>query len=108
MPVSGLVVSLSDEPQLRAGALSVIGRESRITMGICEENRLAIVVETVSSEEDRQLWEWLGDLPGVTFIEVAFVGFDQHGEWLSEQAGKVPTAMPCEPAAVMKDSQNGR
>ena len=108
MPVSGLVVSLSDEPQLRADALSVIGREPRITMGICEENRLAIVVETVNSDQDRQLWEWLGDLPGVTFVEVAFIGFDQHGESLSEHAGQVPTAMSCEPAVVIKDLQHGR
>ena len=80
MPVSGLVVSLSDEPQKRADALAVIGREQRITVGVLEAQRLAIVLDTASSEEDKQLWDWLGSLPGVSFLEVAFVGFEQREE----------------------------
>jgi hypothetical protein len=80
VPVSGLVVSLSDEPQPLAAALAAIGREKRITMGVFEANRLAIVLDTASSDEDRQLWEWLGSLPGVSFIEVAFVGFERPDE----------------------------
>lgn len=77
MPVSGLVVSLRDEPQLRAEALAAIRREARITIGPFEANRLAIVVDTASSDEDRQLWDWLGSQSGVSYVEVAFVGFEQ-------------------------------
>ena len=77
MPVSGLVVSLSDEPNPRVAALVVIGREPRITVGVSAGNRLAIVLDTDSSEQDKQLWDWLDSLPGVSFLEVAFVGFDQ-------------------------------
>lgn len=77
MPVSGLVVSLRDEPQLRAEALAAIRREARITIGAFKANRLAIVLDTASSDEDRQLWDWLGSLSGVSFVEIAFVGFEQ-------------------------------
>ena len=76
MPVSGLVISLCDGPESRAGALSAIRQETRITMGVLAANRLAIVLDTASSEEDRQLWDWLGSLSGVSFVEVAFVGFE--------------------------------
>ena len=55
MPVSGLVVSLSDEPQLRAEALAAIGQQPQITMGLLEANRLAIVVDTNSSQEDQAI-----------------------------------------------------
>jgi hypothetical protein len=102
MPVSGLVVSLSDEPQPRSEALAVIGREARITMGVLEANRLAIVLDTASSEEDRQLWDWLGSLSGVSFVEVAFVGFEQRGTSLPEQASQMPTVR-CSSAVVSKD-----
>jgi len=80
MPVSGLVLSLRDEPQLRAETLAVMGGDSRITVGVCEGNRLAIVLDTCSSEEDQRLWAWLESLPGVLFVEVAFIGFEQPGE----------------------------
>ena len=109
MPVSGLVVSLSDEPQSRAEALAVIGREARITVGVLEANRLAIVLDTPSSEEDRRLWEWLGSLPGVSFVEVAFVGFEQPEASLPMQAGQMPIATCCNSAEGIKDdSQDGR
>ncbi len=110
MPVSGLVVSLSDEPRRRAEALGAIDREARIAVGVCEANRLAIVLDTASSEEDKQLWEWLGSLPGVSFVEVAFVGFEQDKEWLPDPSTtQVPTATRCNFAVGRKDdSQDGR
>ncbi len=86
MPVSGLVVSLSDKLQPLADTLAAIGLETRITIGVREANRLAIVVDTASSEEDRQLWEWLGSLPGVSSVEVAFVSFEQRDETMPVQS----------------------
>ena len=68
MPVSGLVVSLRDEPLLRAQTLAEIGQHPQITIGIVDQNRLAIVVDTMSSQEDKQLWDWLGSLSGVSFL----------------------------------------
>ena len=99
MPVSGLVLSLCDGPQPRADALSAIHGERRITMGVLDANRLAIVLDTASSEEDRQLWDWLGSLAGVSFVEVAFVGFEQP-EAMLLQAGQMPTATGCDLAEV--------
>ena len=87
MPVSGLVVSFCGEPQSLAETLAAIGLETRITMGVCEDNRLAIVTDTVSNEEDYQLWEWLRSLAGVTGVEVAFVSLEQRVESLPVPSG---------------------
>ena len=76
MPVSGLVVSLRDDPQLRRETLTMIGNERRITMGALEANRLAVVLDTASGDEDGQVWDWLRTLPGVTLVDVAFIGFE--------------------------------
>lgn len=80
MPVSGLVVSLAEEPELRQLAIDAIGRESRIEIGSIHSNRMAIVIDTASSDEDKQLWNWLMDLPGVVFVDVALVAFEQPSE----------------------------
>jgi len=106
MPVSGLVLSLCDEPYPRAETLAVMGREARITMGDLEANRLAIVLDTASSEEDRQLWDWLGALPGVSFVEVAFVGFEQQGKSLPGQAGQMAATAGCRSAVAGKEGSH--
>ena len=80
MPVSGLVVTLRDEPLERAQTLAAIAHQPQITTGVLEQNRLAIVVATDSRREDKRLWDWLGSLAGVSSLEVAFVGFEQPAE----------------------------
>ena len=110
MPVSGLVVSLSQEPQLRAEALDAISREAKITLGEREGNRLAIVLDTDSSQEDRHIWDWLHSLPGIALLEVAFVGFDQPADRLQRQhgAGKYSDAIEDSGASEDSGTNDGR
>lgn len=77
MPISGLVVSLTAEGDARRDAIDAIAADQRIEIGESSAHRMALVVETVSKDEDRQVWEWLNDLAGVVLVEVAFVAFDQ-------------------------------
>jgi hypothetical protein len=100
MPVSGLVVSLCQEPQARAEAIEAIGREPRITMGTQEGNRLAVVLDTDSSQQDQQIWQWLRSLPGVSLLEVAFVGFE-------EDRASADRTSRCVPPATTKTSTPG-
>ncbi len=76
MPISGLVVSLASDPLLRDSALAAIRQELRIEIGTIKLHKMAIVVDTQSTDEDKQIWEWLNTLPGVTFVDVALVGFE--------------------------------
>jgi nitrate reductase NapAB chaperone NapD len=41
-------------------------------------DRLAVVVDTASKDHDFEVWEWIGNLPGVSEIKIAFVGFDDE------------------------------
>jgi nitrate reductase NapAB chaperone NapD len=77
MPVSGLVVSFSDQPDLREKAMDAIRDDSRIEIGVTKSQRMAIVIDTPSSDEDKQLWGWLNSLPGVVFVDVVMVGFEE-------------------------------
>ena len=90
MPVSGLVVTLRDEPQSRSETLAAISQQAQITMGGVEQNRLAIVVDTASTREDKRLWDWLGSLSGVSQLEVAFVGFEQQADSTRSDCGTSP------------------
>ena len=76
MPVSGLVVSLSDQHDLREATIDTIRQESRIEVGVIQSQRMAVVVDTPTREEDKEIWNWLNALPGVTFVDVALVGFE--------------------------------
>jgi hypothetical protein len=80
MPVSGLVVSLTQEPELRRKTVDAIRGEPRIDIGPIHSDRMALVIDTASSAEDKQLWDWLKQLPGVVFVDVALVAFEDPTE----------------------------
>ena len=76
MPVSGLVVTFSDDKLISDQAFIAIKNNPQINIGPRQEKRMAIVLDTDSSLEDRILWDWLNTLPGVLFVDVVFVGFE--------------------------------
>jgi len=76
MPISGLMLTLADDASLAGEALGAIAGERRIEVGDREQHRLAVVVDTRTREEDQQLWRWLNDLPGVRFVDVVYVTFE--------------------------------
>ena len=76
MPVSGLVVTFSDDKLKSDQAFVAIEINSQISIGPRKEKRMAIVLDTDSSLEDRILWDWLTALPGILFVDVVFVGFE--------------------------------
>ena len=112
MPISGLVVSLKSDPQLREEAITAIRQEKRIEIGLIQSRRMAIVLDTASTDEDKQLWCWLSSLPGVVLVDVAMVGFDEPGHL--EQPGdrlKQPgdnREAPCESATTPCNAPNPR
>ena len=76
MAISGLVITLTDDPTLRARAMTAIEGEDRITVGERKKNRLPVVLETKSSQQGSHLVrEKLMDLEGVEFVDVVTVDF---------------------------------
>ena len=77
MPISGLVITLSEDDDEQAEALQVLGADKRITVGERQRNRLPVVVETKSTGEgSRLVRRELLDIDGVVFVDVVSVNFE--------------------------------
>jgi len=70
MPVSGLVLTLTDAAPLRAQALATVREHPAVDVGEPHGGRVPIVVDTPDSSADRDIWEWLGAIPGVLFVDL--------------------------------------
>lgn len=76
MPISGLVLTLSDEPSLQQAALSQLALDSRLSLGELQVNRLPVVAETDTIRQSTRLVrEELLTIPGVIFVDVVMVDF---------------------------------
>ena len=78
MPISGLVVTLSDNPVLQQAALAAMREHPALELGERTRNQIALVAESACEQEDRLIWEWLHALPGVAMVVVAFIHFDDE------------------------------
>jgi hypothetical protein len=78
MPISGLVVTLTDNPVLQQAALAAMRQHPALELGERTRNQIALVAESACEEEDRLIWEWLHALPGVAMVVVAFIHFDDE------------------------------
>lgn len=81
MTTSGLVLTLAEDPALRAAALAALARDSRISVGEPSGLRLPIATEEIDLAAAEALAEALGHLDGVRFVDVVFVHFEEtdHG-----------------------------
>jgi nitrate reductase NapAB chaperone NapD len=79
MPIVSAVLTLAPDLVTRAAVQRALGTDPRITLGPLNADRLPVVLETSSRDEDRALWERVADSPGVLNIELAFADFsDLH------------------------------
>ncbi|QQE09993.1 hypothetical protein JD969_10730 [Planctomycetota bacterium] len=87
MPVSGLNITITDKPHITSKLLENISRDPSFEIGLHEGNHLAVVLETNDAQQDKHKHRWLSQLPGVIHIDVVFIYFDEHGEYLSDSIG---------------------
>jgi hypothetical protein len=73
MPISGLVVTLSEDPAERANAIAVLSRDARLELGEPTGARLPVVAETASAQAAEDLFRSLFDVSGVAFVDVVSV-----------------------------------
>ncbi len=79
MPVSGLVITLSDDVSARRRVMEAIAEDERITPGECQKNRLPVVLETKTANEgSRLVRQTLMDMEGVEFVDVVTVNFEDE------------------------------
>lgn len=80
MPITGLVITLTSEPVARRAALDAMSAHRAIELGEAAGDRLPVVVEAKTPDENAALWEWLHALAGVQFVDVAYVSFEDQPE----------------------------
>lgn len=77
---SGLVLTLDDDPSVRARLLAALEGDSRLVVGQAQGLHLPVATEAESPEAAEALAERLRDLDGVRFVDVVFVHFGPDSE----------------------------
>lgn len=75
MPVHGLVLTLSPDPDAARRARLALEAERAITLGPAQGHKQPVVIETTDLEEETDLWAWLGQLEGVGHHDLVFSDF---------------------------------
>jgi hypothetical protein len=76
MSISGLIVTLRDDPRLMRQALDAIAARPEFTPGKLSGRWLPLVLEASDDEACRASHDWLNSLPGVDLVEVVHVEFE--------------------------------
>lgn len=76
MSVSGLVITLSEEPSARDRALESLEAYPGIERGQLSDRWLPVVVERPDDESGEAVFREISLLPGVEYVDVVFVHFE--------------------------------
>jgi hypothetical protein len=91
MSISGLIVTLPEDAALRQEALALLGQRPELELGPLAGRWLPVVMETDSEGSSRTLHRWIESLPGVAYVDVAAVGFEESNLMeTSEDCSPVP------------------
>lgn len=85
MPICGYSVLLTERDEPAQRALELMQSDRRLEIGIRAGRRVAVVGETDSPDDDRRLWNWLNEQPGIAHVDVVFVHFDESAEPITPQ-----------------------
>lgn len=77
MPVNGLMVTLSSDPECAFSALCTIGDHGGFELGDRQDRWLPVVMDARDNREARSLHGWLEGVAGVEQVDVILVAFDE-------------------------------
>lgn len=74
MPVSSLLLTIDPaaEPNLRAA----LATDPRVLIGERVGPRLPLALETADQADDEAAWAWLRGLPGVAWVDLAWISIE--------------------------------
>lgn len=79
MPISGLVITFRRPVSECNRDLHCIKLIPELETGQAHGTKLAVVIDSDSSDRDREIWDMISHMPNVADIAVAMVGFDEEG-----------------------------
>jgi hypothetical protein len=77
MPVNGLLLTLSPDPDLANSARIRISSRPEVSLGTAQDRWQPLAADTPDVRAAHDLHEWLESLPGVEQVDVIYVGFDE-------------------------------
>ena len=75
MCISGLIITLTEQPTEAAIAIRRLSADARIMLGRQERYLLPAALEAGSDSEAEDVVRWMNDLPGVRKVDVVYVRF---------------------------------
>ena len=80
MTISGVILTLAEDPTLADEAMNWIHQAPELTVGHREGRRIAAVAETESPKADRRLWHTLQEQPGIAHVDITGVFFNEDDD----------------------------
>jgi len=84
MIISGLLLTLSEDARLADGAEAALRARPEFTLAERSRRWLPVVIEVPDVAASRDLHDWLNALPGVDFVDVVQVNFEEAQEVIYE------------------------
>ena len=78
MPIAGLSLTLNQDKALVSDSVAALSKRPEIFLGKWQSQYMAAVIDTPNSRDSRDLHRWIESLPGVDFVDVVYVGFDEE------------------------------
>jgi hypothetical protein len=94
MSISGLRITLADDPGASESAVRALRADHRIELGERRGPCLPVVSETPDHLADRRLWRELNEHDGIVNVDVVFIHFDDEVAARPGGAGEVRAESP--------------
>jgi hypothetical protein len=76
MPISGLLITLADDPRASEAAVRLLESDPRVEVGERRGPYLPVVAETDAPADDERFWRKLNEHTGILKVDLAFAQVD--------------------------------
>ncbi len=80
MSISGLLITLANDPNASTTVISILKADPRIDVGERRGPYLPVVADTTGKRENQRLWDELRELAGVINVNLVFADLDDSTE----------------------------
>lgn len=80
MPISGLIITLNPQGPQADAAQNWLAEDARFEIGKPDKpggRRLPATLDTETRDEDKQCWDAMQEHPGIAFVDVTCVFFEE-------------------------------
>jgi hypothetical protein len=76
MPISGLLITLTEDHSLAEQAVVALSARPEIMVGTRQQQWLPLAVDGRDYAHSREVHEWIGSQPGVVFVDITSIYFE--------------------------------